>query len=125
MALAAAALVLITALWLAPPGSQRPMAVSPKAPVFRIIEGKAHSVYPYSPNVLTIPARRVVTVVLTDNLGGCGLVTVFPRLAVHGGAARVRVPVGASRAVALRAPAPGRYPFHCAGDMYFGTIVAR
>ena len=105
----------------------RPVVVRipPRTPVFRIIEGKAHSVYPYSPTVLTIPAHRTIAVMVTDYLGGCGLVTVFPGLGAHGGTARLRVPIGQTRTVILHASKPGRYRYHCAGDMYFGTIVAR
>lgn len=93
-------------------------------PVFRLMEGAPHATHPYSPQVLTIPARRPVAVRLTDNLGGCGLVTVFPKLGPHGRSARVDVPIGATRLVELYAPRPGSYPYHCAGDMYFGVIKA-
>lgn len=86
--------------------------------------GAPHATHPYSPQVLTIPARRPVAVRLTDNLGGCGLVTVFPKLGPHGRSARVDVPIGATRLVELYAPRPGSYPYHCAGDMYFGVIKA-
>lgn len=92
--------------------------------VYRIVEGKSGSVYPYTPDVLRIPAGQVVAIKLTDYLGGCGLVTVFPGLAPGGGDARARVPVGTTGRVYIRAPRPGRYPFHCSGNMYFGTIVA-
>ena len=93
-------------------------------PVFRITEGQPGSPYPYSPSTLHIPAGRVVAVELTDNLGGCGLVTVFPGLAVNGGDARARVPVGTTQRIYLKAPRPGRYRFHCSENMYFGTIIA-
>lgn len=92
--------------------------------MYHIVEGKSGSAYPYTPDVLRIPARQVVPVELTDHLGGCGLVTVFPGLAPGGGDARVRVPVGTTRRVYIRAPRAGRYPFHCAGNMYFGTVAA-
>ncbi|MHB1515347.1 MAG: hypothetical protein ACYCVY_06470 [Acidiferrobacteraceae bacterium] len=92
--------------------------------VYHIVEGKSGSSYPYTPDVLRIPAGQVVAIKLTDYLGGCGLVTVFPRLAPGGGDARARVPVGTTGRVSIRAPRPGRYPFHCSGNMYFGTIVA-
>lgn len=123
--IAAVAVAIVAGLWFARP--RTPLfhtIIPPGTPRFRIIEGQAHSPNPYSPAVLTIPAGQVVAVSLTDYLGGCGLVTVFPRLAVHGGTARLRVPVGATQTIALRAPAPGRYVYHCASDMYFGTIVA-
>lgn len=94
------------------------------APVFHIVEGQPGSPYPYSPSTLHIPAGRIVAVELTDNLGGCGLVTVFPGLALDGGDARARVPVGTTRRIYLKAPRPGRYRFHCAENMYFGAIVA-
>lgn len=94
-------------------------------PEFRLIEGAAHSLHPYSPQVLVIPAAHPVSVALTDYLGGCGLVTVFPRLGPHGTTARVAVPIGATRMIELYAPRPGNYPYHCAGHMYFGLIKAR
>jgi len=92
--------------------------------VYHIVEGESGSAYPYTPDVLRVPAGQVVAIKLTDYLGGCGLVTVFPGLAPGGGDARARVPVGATESVYIRAPRPGRYPFHCSGNMYFGTIVA-
>jgi hypothetical protein len=103
-------------------GAQR--AGSPM-PVFKLVEGARGSPDPYTPRVLDIPAGREVALDVTDNIGGCALVTVFPGLAVHGGALRVRVPVGETRRVVLRAPKPGRYVYHCAGNMYFGEIIAR
>lgn len=92
---------------------------------FHLIEGASHAIHPYSPQVLTIPANREVAVQLTDYLGGCGLVTVFPRLGPRGTTARIDVPIGDTRIIDLRAPKAGTYPYHCAGDMYFGTIEAR
>ena len=123
--LAATAVEIVAGLGFARPSTPLPHTIiPPDTPRFRIIEGQAHSPNPYSPAVLTIPAQRVVAVSLTDYLGGCGLVTVFPKLAVPGGTARLRVPVGATQTIALRASAPGRYVYHCASNMYFGTIVA-
>ncbi len=104
------------------PGKKR---LSRALPVFRLIEGAPHATHPYSPRVLTIPAGRMIAVRLTDNLGGCGLVTVFPGLGPHGTTARVDVPIGATRMVELYAPHPGSYPYHCASNMYFGVIKAR
>lgn len=94
------------------------------APLFRIVIGKPGSPYPYSPATLHIPAGRVVAIDLTDNLGGCALVTVFPRLGAKGGEVRAMVPVGTTRRVYLKAATPGRYPFHCSENMYKGTLVA-
>lgn len=88
-----------------------------------LVEGQAGSPYPYTPDVLRIHAGRLIAIKLTDNLGGCGLSTVFPKLK-PGGGTQAEVPVGATRVVLVRAPHPGTYVFHCSGDMYFGRIVA-
>lgn len=93
-------------------------------PVVNIVEGQAGSAYPYSPAVVHLRAGRLVAIRITDNLGGCGLATVFPGLAPKGGIAQVVVPVGATKVVLIRAPRPGTFVFHCASDMYFGRIVA-
>jgi hypothetical protein len=94
-------------------------------PVFRIIEGAKGAATAYSPAMLDIPADREVQLEITDNIGGCLLVTVFPRLGVNGGTVRARVPVGQTRRIVIRAPKPGRYRYHCSEDMYFGEIVAQ
>lgn len=94
-------------------------------PAFSLIEGAKGSPNPYTPRVLKIPAGRKVALKITDHLGGCALVTVFPGLAPDGGDVRARVPVGQTRRVVIRAPKPGRYRYHCAGNMYYGIIEAR
>jgi len=93
--------------------------------VLKIIEGSSGSAIPYTPAVLHIPADRKVAIDLTDNIGGCGLVTVFPELGVNGGAVRALVPVGQIRRVVIRAPKPGHYRYHCSENMFFGEIIAR
>ena len=94
-------------------------------PIFKIVEGAKGSADPYTPRVLEIPVGRTVALDITDHIGGCALVTVFPGLGVDGETVRARVPVGQTRRVLIRAAKPGRYRYHCAGEMYFGEIVAR
>ena len=96
-----------------------------RLPVVRIIEGSPGSASPYTPAVLYIPARKDIALDLTDNIGGCGLVTIFPGLGVDGRTVRALVPVGQTRRIVLRAPKPGRYRYHCSENMFFGEIVAR
>lgn len=93
-------------------------------PVFRLIEGEKGSANPYTPAALNIPAGKKVVLEITDHLGGCALVTVFPGLGVNGGTVRARVPVGQTRRIVIRAPKAGRYRYHCSESMYFGEIVA-
>lgn len=97
---------------------------APGTPVYAIVEGKAGSPYPYSPDTLHIPAGRTVVIALTDNLGGCGLDTVFPGLGPHGSTIVAQVPVGTTRYIRVRADHPGVYTYHCGSNMYFGKIVA-
>lgn len=94
-------------------------------PVFKLIEGAKGSPDPYTPRVLDIPAGREVALEITDHIGGCALVTMFPGLGPNGGTVRARVPVGQTRRVLIRAAKPGQYRYHCSGNMYFGEIVAR
>ena len=94
-------------------------------PIFKIVEGAKGSADPYTPRVLQIPVGRTVALDITDHIGGCALVTVFPGLGVDGETVRARVPVGQTRRVLIRAAKPGRYRYHCAGEMYFGEILAR
>lgn len=94
-------------------------------PVFELVEGQKGSPDPYTPRVLVIPAGRTVILEITDHIGGCALVTIFPGLAPDGGTVRARVPVGQTRRVVIRAAKPGQYRYHCAGNMFFGEIVAR
>jgi plastocyanin len=96
-----------------------------RIPVYKLVEGAKGSPAPYTPSVLHIPAGRTVALDITDHIGGCALVTVFPGLGPRGGSIRARVPVGQTRRILIRAPKPGRYRYHCSGDMYFGEIVAR
>lgn len=93
-------------------------------PVFKLVEGAKGSPDPYTPRVLNIPSGRNVVLEITDHIGGCALVTIFPGLGVHGGMVRARVPVGQTRRVVIRAAKPGQYRYHCSGSMYFGEIVA-
>lgn len=94
-------------------------------PVFKLIEGAKGSPDPYTPRVLHIPAGQRVALEITDNIGGCAMVTLFPGLGTDGKTVRARVPVGQTRRIIIRAAKPGRYRYHCAGHMYFGEIVAR
>lgn len=105
--------------------SQLPPGIAPGTPVYAIVEGAAGYPYPYKPKTLHIAARRTVYVKLTDNLGGCGLDTVFPNLGPHGSVVVANVPVGSWRYVKLFAPRVGVYTYHCGSNMYFGTIVAQ
>ena len=89
-----------------------------------MVEGQRGYPYPYDPRVLHVHAGHPFAIRLTDNLGGCGLDTVFRGLGQNGGTATVNVPVGSTRTLTLEAARPGRYAFHCGSDMYFGTIVA-
>ena len=97
---------------------------STESPVFTIVEGASGSANPYEPAILRIPAGRDVTLRITDNLGGCGLVTVFPELGPNRSTIRVRVPVGQTREIVVHATKPGRYKYHCAEKMYQGLILA-
>lgn len=100
------------------------LAASP-IPVFKLVEGAKGSPDPYTPRVLDIPAGKTVALDITDHIGGCALVTVFPGLGVDGGTVRARVPVGQTQRVLIRAAKPGRYRYHCSESMFFGEIVAR
>ena len=100
------------------------LAASPM-PVFKLVEGAKGSPDPYTPRVLGIPAGKTVALDITDHIGGCALVTVFPGLGVDGGTVRARVPVGQTRRVLIRAAKPGRYRYHCSESMFLGEIVAR
>ena len=99
-------------------------AAMPAAP-YLLTEGADATGYPYQPRTLTIPAGQTVQVAVTDHIGGCLLSTVFEGLGPSGHAAEVTVPVGETRVVQLYAPHPGRYTFHCGGNMYSGTVVAQ
>jgi len=100
-------------------------AVAEPGQLYHLTEGADTTGYPYQPRTLVIPARQTVRVALTDHIGGCLLSTIFEGLGPDGKAVEVTVPVGATRVVKLYAPRPGRYEFHCGGNMYFGTVVAR
>lgn len=100
-------------------------AADSSTPVFKLVEGQKASPDPYTPRVLVIPAGRTVILEITDHIGGCALVTIFPELAPDGGTVRARVPVGQTRRVVIRAAKPGQYRYHCSGNMFFGEIVAR
>lgn len=88
-------------------------------------EGADATGYPYEPRTLVIPAGQTARVAVTDHIGGCLLSTIFEGLGPGGHAAEVTVPVGDTRVIELYARHPGRYRFHCGGDMYSGTVVAR
>ncbi len=108
--------------------NQAPAAsVAAAAPAHRyqLIEGAGSTGYPYQPRAFTISARQPVQVAITDHIGGCLLSTVFEGLGPGGNSAEVTVPVGTTRTVQLYAPHPGHYTFHCGGEMYSGTVVAR
>ncbi|MDA8120408.1 MAG: hypothetical protein M0Z85_10335 [Gammaproteobacteria bacterium] len=103
-------------------------ALAPTAPPihhYQLTEGAGTTGYPYAPRTLHIPARETVAVVVSDHVGGCLLRTIFEGLGPNGRKVSVTVPVGKTRMAILYAPRPGRYPFHCGGHMYSGTIVAR
>ena len=92
---------------------------------YALIEGADATGYPYQPRILVIPVRQPVQVAITDHIGGCLLSTVFEGLGPGGKAVEITVPVGETRVVQLYAPHPGRYTYHCGGNMYSGTVVAR
>ena len=92
---------------------------------YTLTEGADATGYPYQPRTLVIPAGHAIRVTVTDHIGGCLLSTIFEGLGPDGHAAEVTVPVGDTRIVWLYARHPGRYPFHCGGQMYSGTVVAR
>ena len=98
---------------------------SDSTPVFKLVEGAKGSPDPYTPRVLNVPVGKKVALDITDNIGGCALVTVFPGLAPDGGDVRARVPVGQTKRVVILAAKPGKYRYHCSENMYFGEIVAR
>lgn len=99
-------------------------SIPPGTPVLSVVEGQQNSSYPYNPATIHIPVGKVVAIKLTDNLGGCGLNTVFPNLKPGGGDATATVPVGQTKYIEIEAQKPGKYTFHCSSNMYFGTIVA-
>lgn len=92
---------------------------------YTLTEGADGTGYPYQPRTLLIPAGQTARVAVTDHIGGCLLSTIFEGLGPGGHAAEVTVPVGDTRVIELYARHPGRYPFHCGGNMYSGTVVAR
>lgn len=99
-------------------------APSESGPTYSVIVGADATGYPYQPRVFHVPVRHAFHVVITDHIGGCLLNTVFEGLAPQGGNAEVVVPVGQTRTITLYAPRPGRYIFHCGGNMYSGTLIA-
>lgn len=107
------------------PGLKAPPGVALPGPHYRLVEGAGATGYPYVPRILNIPARHTVRIAVTDHVGGCLLRTVFEGLGPGGQPVAVTVPVGQTRVATLYAPHPGRYLFHCASDMYSGTVVAR
>jgi Cupredoxin-like domain len=94
-------------------------------PTFKLVVGAKGSPDPYTPRVLNIPAGKKIAVDVTDNIGGCALVTIFPDLGPDGATVRASVPVGQTRRVVLLAAKPGRYRYHCSENMFFGEIVAQ
>lgn len=92
---------------------------------YQLTEGAGSTGYPYQPRTLIVPAKQTIEVAITDHIGGCLLSTVFEGLGPGGHSAEVTVPVGTTRTVQLYAPRPGNYTFHCGGEMYSGTVVAR
>lgn len=111
-------------LYLAPTPISSAAEVVPGQP-YHLSEGADATGYPYQPRILVIPARKTVQVALTDHIGGCLLSTIFEGLGPAGSAAKITVPVGETRVIKLYAPHPGEYVFHCGGNMYSGTVVAR
>lgn len=99
------------------------LAAVPSAHQYHLVEGAG--TYPYRPRALVIPMQQTVQVAVTDHIGGCLLSTVFEGLGPRGGTAQVTVPVGTTRTIGLYAPRAGTYVFHCGGNMYSGTVVAR
>lgn len=98
---------------------------SDEMPTFKLVVGAKGSPDPYTPRVLNIPAGKKVALDVTDNIGGCALVTIFPSLGPDGATVRASVPVGQTRRVVLLAAKPGHYRYHCSENMFFGEIVAR
>lgn len=94
-------------------------------PAFKLVIGVKGSPDPYTSRVLNIPAGEKIALDVTDNIGGCALVTIFPNLGPEGATVRASVPVGQTRRVVLLAAKPGRYRYHCSENMFFGEIVAR
>lgn len=105
--------------------SARPIVTSDPMPTFKLVVGAKGSPDPYTPRVLDIPAGKKDALDVTDNIGGCALVTIFPDLGPNGATVRASVPVGQTRRVVLLAAKPGRYRYHCSENMFFGEIVAR
>lgn len=101
------------------------IAASDAMPTFELVVGAKGSPDPYTPRVLDIPAGQKIALDVTDNIGGCALVTIFPNLGPDGATVRASVPVGQTRRVVLLAAKPGRYRYHCSENMFFGEIVAR
>jgi plastocyanin domain-containing protein len=93
-------------------------------PVYQIVEGQQGYAYPYYPDNVTIPSGKMVVISLTDNIGGCGLETIFQNLGVHGGNAVANVPVGSTEYVEILAPSAGTYSYHCGSNMYYGNVLA-
>lgn len=100
-------------------------APSESGPTYSLVVGADATGYPYQPRVLHVPVRHAFRVAITDHVGGCLLNTVFEGLTPQGGDAEVVVPVGQTRTIALYAPHPGYYAFHCGENMYSGTVIAR
>lgn len=104
--------------------SSAAIATSEGMPTFKLVVGAKGSPDPYTPRVLNIPAGKKIAIDVTDNIGGCALVTIFPDLGPDGATIRASVPVGQTRRVVLLAAKPGRYRYHCSENMFFGEIVA-
>ncbi|MGH8413270.1 MAG: cytochrome c biogenesis protein CcdA [Gammaproteobacteria bacterium] len=92
---------------------------------YTLTEGADATGYPYQPRTLVIPSGQTVQVAVTDHIGGCLLRTIFEGLGPDGHEAEITVPVGATRVLQLYASHPGRYVFHCGGNMYSGTVLAQ
>lgn len=106
-------------------GATAKIVAGASEPLFHLTEGGGASGYPYAPRTLVLPAHRPVRVAVTDHIGGCLLSTIFEGLGSKGRAVQITVPVGETRIAELYAPRAGRYRYHCGGDMYSGTIVAK
>ena len=107
------------------PAQASPATLATPGHRYALTEGADATGYPYQPRTLVIPAGQSVQVAVTDHIGGCLLRTIFEGLGSAGHAAEITVPVGTTRVIQLYAAHPGRYAFHCGGDMYSGTVVAQ
>lgn len=106
-------------------GTLAKTAIARSEPTFQLTEGGGATGYPYMPRTIVIPTDQHVRLAITDHIGGCLLQTIFEGLGSGGRDVQITVPVGKTVTISLYAPHSGVYQYHCGGNMYSGTIIAK